>query len=553
MFDKRIYDLPVYKYIKDITEGKVLACKELIILCKKLLNDIEKSKDENYPFYFDVNKSIAIDGFISQLKFTEGRKIGQPIKLARFQDFIVKSIFCWREKENSNIVRFNDCLILLPRKQGKSFICAILGIVAMLIEANAEVANGAVALSQAKIIVTQAQRLIRSNPKLAKHFKIYKSYIEFVGSTFKPVSSNALDGANYNVVLLDESNATSRELMESMTSGFAQRASYQSYYLTTEYAVNQKTGWFDELKESGVKAIQGIVENERILPIIYKLDNAEEVHNPDLWIKANPIIEEIGDKFWRDSYTKAKELPSLMKNFLIKNMNVPQVAEDDEAYLNMDKWKACGSDEIDLKGKEVYCGVDLSKTTDLTAVSIVCKDDNGEYLINSHAFLPEETLYNGKRRENIDYRLMEQLGNCTITDGAIVNYDVIEEYIRGIEDKHGCHIKGICFDPYNGLSMMASLAKDYNVIEIKQYKSILSSPTKDFREKVYTGKIKYKKNMLLDWCVSNAITTEDNNGNEALDKRKSKNRIDMIASVIFAYCEAYKEQETVNIDDFFVL
>lgn len=553
MFDKRIYDLPVYKYMKDITEGKVLACKELIILCKKLLNDIEKSKDENYPFYFDVNKSIAIDGFISQLKFTEGRKIGQPIKLARFQDFIVKSIFCWREKENSNIVRFNDCLILLPRKQGKSFICAILGIVAMMLEANAEVANGAVALSQAKIIVTQAQRLIRSNPKLAKHFKIYKSYIEFVGSTFKPVSSNALDGANYNVVLLDESNATSRELMESMTSGFAQRASYQSYYLTTEYAVNQKTGWFDELKESGVKAIQGIIENERILPIIYKLDNAEEVHNPDLWIKANPIIEEIGDKFWRDSYTKAKELPSLMKNFLIKNMNVPQVAEDDEAYLNMDKWKACGSDEIDLKGKEVYCGVDLSKTTDLTAVSIVCKDDNGEYLINSHAFLPEETLYNGKRRENIDYRLMEQLGNCTITDGAIVNYDVIEEYIRGIEDKHGCHIKGICFDPYNGLSMMASLAKDYNVIEIKQYKSILSSPTKDFREKVYTGKIKYKKNMLLDWCVSNAITTEDNNGNEALDKRKSKNRIDMIASVIFAYCEAYKEQETVNIDDFFVL
>ena len=553
MFDKRIYDLPVYKYMKDITEGKVLACKELIILCKKLLNDIEKSKDENYPFYFDVNKSIAIDGFISQLKFTEGRKIGQPIKLARFQDFIVKSIFCWREKANSNIVRFNDCLILLPRKQGKSFICAILGIVATMIEANAEVANGAVALSQAKIIVTQAQRLIRSNPKLAKHFKIYKSYIEFVGSTFKPVSSNALDGANYNVVLLDESNATSRELMESMTSGFAQRASYQSYYLTTEYSVNQKTGWFDELKESGVKAIQGIIENERILPIIYKLDNAEEVHNPDLWIKANPIIEEIGDKFWRDSYTKAKELPSLMKNFLIKNMNVPQVAEDDEAYLNMDKWKACGIDEIDLKGKEVYCGVDLSKTTDLTAVSLVCKDDNGDYLINSHAFLPEETLYNGKRRENIDYRLMEELGNCTITDGAIVNYDVIEEYIRGIEDIYGCHIKGICFDPYNGLSMMASLAKDYNVIEIKQYKSILSSPTKDFREKVYTGKIKYKKNMLLDWCVSNAITTEDNNGNEALDKRKSKNRIDMIASVIFAYCEAYKEQETINIDDFFVL
>ncbi|WP_051986906.1 MULTISPECIES: terminase large subunit [Clostridium] len=553
MFDKRVYDLPVYKYMQDVTTGRVIACKELIILCKKLLNDIEKSKDENYPFYFDVSKSIAIDGFIKQLKFTEGRKIGQAIKLARFQDFIVKSIFCWREKENSNIVRFNDCLILLPRKQGKSFICAILGIVAMMIEANAEVANGAVALSQAKIIVTQAQRLIRSNAKLAKHFKIYKSYIEFVGSTFKPVSSNALDGANYNVVLLDESNATSRELMESMTSGFAQRASYQSYYLTTEYSVSQKTGWFDELKETGVKAIQGIIDNERILPIIYKLDNAEEVHNPDNWIKANPIIEEIGDKFWRDSYAKAKEVPSLMKNFLIKNMNVPQAANDEDTYLDMDKWKKCSVDEINWKGKEVYIGVDLSKTTDLTSVSIVSKDNNGEILVNSHAFLPEETLTNGKRREKIDYRLMEQLGYCTITDGGIVNYDVIEEYIRSLENKYGFIIKGVCFDPYNGLSMMASLAKDYNVIEIKQYTGTLSPATKDFREKVYTEKVKYEKNMLLDWCVSNAITLEDSNGNEKLDKKKSKNRIDMIAAVIFAYVEAMKEQEIFDIDSFFVL
>ena len=248
MFDERVYDLKVYKYMKDVKEGKVIACKDLILLCVKLLNDIERSKNDDYEFYFDVNKAIAIDKFIHLLRFTEGHKVGQPIKLANFQELIIKNTFCWREKKDKSVTRFNDIIVFLPRKQGKSFICSMLAILAVMLEENAEVLNGAGTESQALIL-------------------------EFQGSTFAPVANNAtaMDGKNPNTILCDEAMIVARALMESLTSGFMQRKSYQAFYISTQYSTDMKTGWLDEMLEYGRKVLNGVLEDERILMIVYKL------------------------------------------------------------------------------------------------------------------------------------------------------------------------------------------------------------------------------------------------------------------------------------------
>ncbi|MDJ9033068.1 terminase large subunit [Clostridium perfringens] len=562
MFDERVYDLKVYKYMKDVKEGKVIACKDLILLCVKLLNDIERSKNDDYEFYFDVNKAIAIDKFIHLLRFTEGHKVGQPIKLANFQELIIKNTFCWREKKDKSITRFNDIIVFLPRKQGKSFICSMLAILAVMLEENAEVLNGAGTESQALILVRQAMRLIRSNPNLSKHFKIYKKYIEFQGSTFAPVANNAtaMDGKNPNTILCDEAMIVARALMESLTSGFMQRKSYQAFYISTQYSTDMKTGWLDEMLEYGRKVLNGVLEDERILMIVYKLDSAEEIHNRDLWIKANPILSEIDDSFLREAYKKSLESPAMMKNTLIKNFNVEQAVADDNAYIDMDKWKACRSEEpIDWKGIHVNVGVDLSKTTDLTAVSFTGIDEEGNVLIHSHGFLPEDSLLSGNRREKIDYRKMEQLGYCTINEGGVIDYNIVKEYIMNIEEKFGCIIDSICFDMYNALQMFTELSQEgFNVLEQKQNILSLSYPTKTFREKVYLGQVKYDKNELLDWCVSCAITEEDRNGNEKISKNKSQKnnkRIDMIAAVIFSYAETVKTEikPKFNIDAFGII
>ncbi|MDZ4993306.1 hypothetical protein GNF80_10055 [Clostridium perfringens] len=562
MFDERVYDLKVYKYMKDVKDGKIVACKDLILLCVKILNDIEKSKNDDYPYYFDVNKALAIDKFVGLLRFTEGHKVNQPITLANFQELIIKNTFCWRLKEDKTITRFNDIIVFLPRKQGKSFICSMLGILACMLEENAEVLNGAGTESQALILVRQAMRLIKSNPDLAKHFKIYKKYIEFQGSTFSPVANNAtaMDGKNPNAILCDESMIVDRALMESLTSGFMQRKSYQAFYISTEYSQDMKTGWLNEMLDYGRKVLNGVLDDERILTIVYKLDDATEIHNKDLWIKANPILSEIDDTFLREAYKKALESPAMMKNTLIKNFNVEQLASDDNAYLDMDKWKACRSEEpINWNGIHVNVGVDLSKTIDLTAVSFTGVDDEGNVLVHSHGFLPEDSLLSGNRREKIDYRKLESQGYCTINEGGVIDYNIVKEYIMNIESQFGCIVDNICFDMYNALQMASDLSKEgYNILEQKQNILTLSYPTKTFREKVYLNQVRYDKNELLDWCVSCAITEEDRNGNEKISKNKSQKnnkRIDLIASTIFSYAETVKQETKpkFNLDAFGII
>ncbi|RDY29753.1 terminase large subunit [Romboutsia weinsteinii] len=554
MFDNRVYETTAYKYCKRVATGKVPSNKWMILFANKFIKDIERSKDEDFPYFFDVEKAFFIEEFIYQLKYTEGLKVGENIVLASFQSNIVQNAFCWRLKEDKSIYRYREVIVYLPRKQGKSYIISLLGLIGMMLEQNAQVYNGASKLAQAQILVNMAINLVKSNPELAEHFKIYKKYLEFDGSIFNAVSSNAIsqDGINPSTIMLDESMVVDRALRDSLTSGFLMRKNYQTFMISTEYDVQHEDNWFVEMLDYGKKVLEGTFEDERILPIMYCLDNPEEIHNQDLWIKACPILEEIPAKPIENEYKKALENPKIMKNLLIKQFNVPQITSEDNSYLIMDKWKALGVDKIDFEGKEVHIGVDLSLTTDISAVSMMYKED-GKYFIKSVGFIPEESLIG--RREKFDYKLSASKGELFIREGMIVDYDFIEDYIRNIEKEYKCKIKSINFDPYNAVNMMLSLSNDYDVVEIRQSMTNLSSPTKELRNEVYLGNIVYEKSMLFDWCVSNAITRIDKSENEMLDKSKSKNRIDLLVATVFAFKSAYEVEEKpkFSIDDIFMI
>ncbi|WP_415323804.1 terminase large subunit [Clostridium perfringens] len=564
MFDEEIYSFSFYKYMKDISEGKIIASKYTILQCKKLINDIEKSKDESYPYYFDVKIAKNVISIISNMKFEDGQKAGQPLKLANFQMSIILNTFCWRFKEDSTKFRFKNIVVFIPRKNGKSYIIAILAILSTMKEAGGEAVIAAGNLKQATIMYNQICGLIKSYPSLSKAFKVLRSEIRCLAknSKIKALTSNAknMDGINPHFVAIDEAMVVDRAVKSSLLTGSMMRKSVQNFYISTEYNIEMKSGWMDEQIEYSQNVLDGIIEDDRILSFIYRLENAEEISDEKNWIKANPILPEIDDSELKEKYQKALVSPSEMKDLLIKNFNVAQSIADDNAYLDIEKWKACRSEEsIDWKGIHVNVGVDLSKTTDLTAVSFTGTDEKGNILVHSHGFLPEDSLLSGNRREKIDYRKMEQLGYCTINQGGVIDYNIVKEYIMNIESEFGCIIDSICFDMYNALQMFSELSQEgFNVLEQKQNILSLSYPTKTFREKVYLGQVKYDKNELLDWCVSCAITEEDRNGNEKISKNKSQKnnkRIDMIAAVIFSYAETVKTEikPKFNIDAFGII
>ena len=221
-------------------------------------------------------------------------------------------------------------------------------------------------------------------------------------------------------------------------------------------------------------------------------------------------------------------------------MNVFVQENKNEAYMDINYWKECREDKIDFNGKEVVVGVDGSISLDLTSVSIMYKE-NGEYYCMSHGFLPSDNMK--ERGEKIDYYDMQNRGYCDIHDGRTVNYNKIEEYIRGIEGKYNCKIKFIVSDPFNLKQTMDSLAMDYNVILLRQTYTNLTVSTKAFRDAVYNKEVHYLKNELLDWNVANATLSIGKSGDVMLAKDKAlknKKRIDMLATLIFCMTKLYE-------------
>ncbi len=296
------------------------------------------------------------------------------------------------------------------------------------------------------------------------------------------------------------------------------------------------------------KVYDGVVDDDRMFALLYY---AEEGHEwDDIGImQANPLRIEENYQEIRDNRKAALEKPSERIEYLTKHMNVFVTQTHEEKYIDFEYWKKCEAAEISFEGKEVVVGVNLSISTDLTAVSIMSKE-NGFYYLSSHGFLPEDSL--DGRREKFDYRQAAKRGECTITDGMIVNYTQVEEYIRSIEEKYKCKIKCIVSDPFNALQMMESLSKDYEVILLKQTYGNLSPAIKQFRDDVYTGKIKYEKNKLLDWCLSNATTIKGKTTDDILlaKENKNKTRIDLVMASIFCYTQPYLQNDTIDISKY---
>jgi len=107
-------------------------------------------------------------------------------------------------------------------------------------------------------------------------------------------------------------------------------------------------------------------------------------------------------------------------------------------------------------------------------------------------------------------------------------------------------------DPFNALQMMESLSKDYDVILLKQTYGNLSPAIKQFRDDVYTGKIKYEKNKLFDWCMSNTTTVKGKTTDDILLAKENKNkaRIDLVMASIFCYTQLYLRKNVVDINEY---
>ncbi len=540
------------RYAKDVVDGKEITTKEVKQQCQIFLDDYyEKQYDESFEFCFDEDKLLVINNLLKLFNFATGFIKGNVLEgLVGFQALFLCAIFGWRYKNDRNKFRYRDVVLFIPRKNAKTFIISVVILLLMLTEEEySEFYSICLDRELATEVKKAMTQIINASPALTKYFNISKilsgkitckitnSYYQ--ARTAEADKNNAIRPC---VVCVDEVGAfKDNSNIQAMRSGQLSVKNPLMLKITTAYA-NSGSIMLEELEY--VKAVlEGTIENKKLFALLYYADR-EEAWRDNAIYKANPLRVEENYKEIMENRDIAKVKVSEQEEFLTKHLNIFLETNEINKYVDIKAWKKCRVDKIDFDGKHIMVGVDLSVTTDLTAVSIMYKENNILYCY-AKGFLPKDSL--AKRRERIDYKRYAELGYCDIHDGMTVNYTLVEEYIRSLEDKYNCTIDYIITDPMNAGEMMDRLKQDYNVIKLRQTYTNLSPATKEFRKKIYDGEVKYEKNELLDWCMSNAITTKGKSDDEMLAKEnKNKQRIDMVAALIFCYTQLLKDNNNYN-------
>ncbi|PGR74840.1 terminase large subunit [Bacillus cereus] len=530
------------QYVYDISDGNILACKKYKWACERFLRDLERTQDDECPFYFDIEQLYDFYEWCKQFKHFKGVLAGQYIELTDFQLFVAANIFCFLIKDTNNR-RFLRVFIELARKNAKSqFLALIASYITFLSNQQEECYIAGWDRQQSSLVYNDILKQLGACDMLSKKYKDSYGKITHIksGSTITPLSKEAKktgDGTNPSLGIVDEYHAhDTSEIYDVIDSGMGARENTLMFIITTA-GFNINGPCYKEYKYcSRILDPDDLgVENDEYFVIICELDKDDNIKDETNWIKANPIVAtyEAGMKKLRSDLKVALDNPEKMRSFLTKRMNI-WVNRKENGYMDMSRWNKCdGVIELsELKGMECTVGADLSAKIDLTSVDFEFKKDDN-YIVISHSFIPEDTLDEKMKTDKVPYDIWAQQGWITVTPGSVVDYNFVKEYIKTMESDNDFKIKEICADPWNATQFMQDMeAEGYVVVEIRQGMATLSGPTKDFREQVYQKKIIHNNNPVLNWAIGNAVTKQDANENIMLDKSKATERIDPIAAVI---------------------
>ncbi|KRE33479.1 terminase [Paenibacillus sp. Soil724D2] len=529
------------RYAKNVISGVEIAPPEVKTQCIWFLNDYYiREFDDEFKYEFRQDKIDIIENILEVITFATGFSAGQSLLsgLADFQCFFVANVFGWRFKDDTDRFRYRDNTLWIPRKNGKTFLCAVIILLLMLTEPKFSefysISKDRELAGETKKALTQ---LITGSEVLSKHFTTpttlhgkMKSLITESFYQARTAEANSNNGIRPSCIVCDEMGAfTSYDNYAAMISGQLSVRNPLRFRLTTAYAVDGSI-FLEEIAYIR-KVYAGFIEDERMFALLYYADEENLWTDHGLYM-SNPLRIEQNYEEIRDSRAKAIELPLQRVEFLTKHVNHFMSEQSGEAYVDINDVRKGKIEEFDWTGRQVWLGIDLALTTDNCAVAMVTEEDMHIYA-DVFAFVPTQRIPEKNRMEKINYNDFIKEGKVFSCGEVTVDYGFIEDMVLGLENKYGVSVVGIAYDRYNALSSCQRFERSgYTCVETKQHSSVLHPPTKLLQEKIVSHEFHYTHNTLLEINFQNCRVVYDNNLNMYVNKKKSNGRVDMAVALI---------------------
>lgn len=526
-------------YAKQAKAGDIVVCKYVRQACTRFLGDYEERQhQDDWPYCFDEGEAEDILLFYATfIRHVKGELRGQTIELEPWQAFCLVNLFGWKRKADG-WRRFRTAYIEVARKNAKSTLSSGTGIYLTGFdgEGGADVYSAATKKDQARIVFEDAQQMVRSDPHLSKMFGVHRNNLHITAtySKFEPLSSdaNSLDGLNVYAAIVDELHAhKTREVWDVLET--ATGARQQSLLLAITTAGTNKDGICFELRDYLAKVLGGQIADETIFGLIYTLDEGDDWKDEDVWIKANPNLNvsvKLDDM--RRLAQKAAEIPTARNNFLTKRLNVWTTTAT--AWLNMDKWASAPKlpDIEYLKRLPCWIGMDLANKLDVAAVVQVFEDGDHAHLL-CRFYLPEDNVVAKSRTIGTLYQMWAESGYLTLTDGNIIDHDVIEADLREMLSEFD--VRQVAFDPWGATQMANRLVTEgAPMVEVPQTTKNFTEAMKITEAMVMAGRLHHGDNPVMNWMAGNITVKPDNNENIFPRKEHPDNKIDGMVALFTA-------------------
>jgi len=506
----------------------------------------ERAVREGYRFDFQAAERVRTF-FQRFLHHSKGAWAGQPFDLLDWQwRIVIAPLFGWKRPDGTR--RFRRGYIEVPKKNGKSTLFSGLSLYLLVAdrEPGAEVYSAAVDRDQASIVYNEAANMVECSPHLSTRLSVVRSTKRIADhrthSFYKALSADvpAKEGLNAHAVLIDELHAQkTRELWDTLR--YAGAARRQPLHLSITTAGYDRHSICREQHDYANNVLEGVIEDPSFFAFIAAAAKDDDWTDPDVWRDANPSfgVTIQSDQFAEDC-REAQESPAKENSFRRYRLN--QWTEQDVRWLNMDKWDACGGDPGDLEGQACYGGLDLSSTTDVSALALVFPRKDGYFSVLPFFWVPEEGAHHRERRDRVPYLQWIREGHMDVTSGEVVDYDVIRRQIKQLGELYD--IREIAIDRWNATQLASQLTDDdFEIVAFGQGYASMNSPTKKLEEVVLAHKLRHGGHPVLRWMASNVSIETDAADNWKPSKKKSIERIDGIVALIMGLDRASLRKE----------
>lgn len=475
----------------------------------------------------------------------EGKLVGRPIHLDDFQKEFIYAVY-----DNPNGTR--RAILSLARKNGKSALIAALVLAHIAgpeARTNSQIVSGAQSRDQAALVFNLASKMVNLNPTLAKLVRIIPSGKRLIGLArnveYKALAAEGktAHGLSPVVIVFDELGqvkGAKDAFVEALETAQGAYDDGLQLVISTQAPTDADmlSIWIDDAVRS---------DDPHTVCRVYSADEDGDLSDPAQWEKANPALGSFRSRTeLEQAAEKALRMPAFESSF--RNLYLNQRVNMVSAFVSPLVWKQ-GNKAPDTLDGLVYGGLDLSATTDLTALVLTCRK-NGVLHVHPYFWMPQDNVSEAAKRDRAPYDVWVSQGMLRTTPGKVIDYDFVARDIGQI--CAGLDIAKIGFDRWRMDRLKGAMERQGVELPLESFGQgyVSMSPALDALEAdLLNMVVRHGGHPVLAMCAANAVAVPDPAGNRKLDKSKATGRIDGLVALAMAEGVEAMAQPEVSTDD----